>query len=89
MDKIVIYCHGFGKNKERIDDHYELLEEYGIGMIGFDFPHHREDKTVLLDNVRSFVKSNKLKINIVVGEIHEMPNHLYLINNELIRLLNN
>lgn len=45
MNQIVIYCHGFGENKQRIEQHAEVLAAYNIGMIGFDFPCHGEDIT--------------------------------------------
>ena len=45
MKKIVIYCHGFGESKERINQHYEILNKNNIGIISFDFPCHGEDKS--------------------------------------------
>lgn len=43
--KVVIYCHGFGESKERINQHYEVLNSNGIGIVSFDFPCHGEDKS--------------------------------------------
>ena len=45
MNKIVIYCHGFGENRERIIQHYEVLNDNNIGIISFDFPCHGDDKS--------------------------------------------
>lgn len=44
MNSIVIYCHGFGENKDRIKQHYEILNSNNIGIISFDFPCHGDDK---------------------------------------------
>jgi hypothetical protein len=43
--KIVIYCHGFGESKERINQHYEVLNNGGMGIVSFDFPCHGEDES--------------------------------------------
>lgn len=45
MNKIIIYCHGFGENKSRIEQHNEELNKNNIGIICFDFPCHGEDKS--------------------------------------------
>ena len=45
MNSIVIYCHGYGENKDRINQHADTLNEHNIGIISFDFPTHGEDKT--------------------------------------------
>ena len=45
MKSIVIYCHGFGESKERINKHASILNKHNIGIISFDFPTHGEDKT--------------------------------------------
>ena len=44
--KIVIYCHGFGESKERINQHNNELNGIGIGIVSFDFPCHGEDKSL-------------------------------------------
>ena len=41
--KIVIYCHGFGESKDRINQHFEILNRNQIGIVSFDFPCHGED----------------------------------------------
>ena len=46
VSKIVIYCHGFGESKDRINQHYEVLNNNGIGIVSFDFPCHGEDKSL-------------------------------------------
>ena len=43
--KIVIYCHGFGESKDRINQHFEVLNSNQIGIVSFDFPCHGEDKS--------------------------------------------
>lgn len=45
LNKIIIYCHGFGENKDRINQHNEILNQNNIGIISFDFPCHGEDKS--------------------------------------------
>ena len=45
MKSIVIYCHGFGDNKNRIYQHDKILNENNIGIISFDMPCHGEDDT--------------------------------------------
>lgn len=45
VNKIVIYCHGFGESKERINQHYDVLNNNRIGIVSFDFPCHGEDKS--------------------------------------------
>lgn len=49
MQGIVIYCHGYGDNKERIYQHDSVLNNNGYGIISFDFPCHGEDKTDCID----------------------------------------
>ena len=46
VNKIVVYCHGFGESKERINQHCEVLNNNGIGIVSFDFPCHGEDKSL-------------------------------------------
>lgn len=43
VKKILVYCHGFGESKDRINQHFEVLRSYGIGIVSFDFPCHGED----------------------------------------------
>ena len=61
MKKIAIYCHGFGENKDRINQHYEILNNNNIGIISFDFPCHGEDKQensyFTLDNCINYLDS--------------------------------
>jgi len=45
MKSIVIYCHGFGDNKDRIYQHDKILNDNNIGIISFDLPCHGEDDT--------------------------------------------
>ena len=49
MKSMVIYCHGYGDNKERINQHADILNKNKIGIISFDFPTHGEDKTKFED----------------------------------------
>lgn len=60
LRKIVIYCHGFGESKDRIQEHAHLLNQNNIGIIGFDFPCHGEDKNsdhyYNLNNSLSYLK---------------------------------
>ncbi len=45
MEKIVIYCHGLGSNKNWASRFYKNLIQHNIGIIAFDFPGHGADKT--------------------------------------------
>ena len=45
IEKIVIYCHGLGSNKNWIVRFYEELLKFNIGVVSFDFPGHGEDTT--------------------------------------------
>ena len=60
MKSIVIYCHGFGDNKDRIYQHDKILNDNNIGIISFDLPCNGEDNTPYdkfnLDNCISYLK---------------------------------
>lgn len=60
MRSIVIYCHGFGDNKDRIYQHDKILNDNNIGIISFDLPCHGEDDTTYdkfnLDNCLNYLK---------------------------------
>lgn len=45
MKNIILYCHGFGKNKDRIYQLVDILSHNNIGIISFDFPCHGDDLT--------------------------------------------
>lgn len=72
MDKIVIYCHGFGENKESIyKNHVEILNQNNIGVIAFDFPAHGEDKC----KYQELNATNSLEyLNIVYNYLYEKYN---------------
>lgn len=68
-EKIIIYCHGLGSNKNWAIRFYNQLLENNIGLFAFDFPGHGEDKTefskfdlslcmVYLNQVIKYVKKN-------------------------------
>ena len=63
MKKIIIYCHGLGENKDRINQHDEILNKNNIGIISFDFPCHGEDKS---DDIEFSLKSSIQYLNDVV-----------------------
>lgn len=74
--KIVIYCHGFGENKERINQHYNELNSIDVGIVSFDFPCHGEDKSDdfdfnlincldYLNRVINFVKEYSVPISLM------------------------
>ena len=44
-EKVIIYCHGLGSKKEKINRLKDKLLENNIGVVAFDFPGHGEDKT--------------------------------------------
>lgn len=60
MKSIVIYCHGFFDNKDRIYQHDKILNDNNIGIISFDLPCHGEDDTPYdkfnLDNCINYLK---------------------------------
>ncbi len=56
MNKIVIYCHGFGENKERINQHNLILSNNKIGIVTFDLPCHGED----MSNDNCFTLTNSV-----------------------------
>ena len=78
MNQIIIYCHGFGDNKDRIYQHADILNINNIGIISFDFPCHGEDLTNYKDftyklgidyieSVVNYIKDNypNIKISII------------------------
>ncbi len=75
MESIVIYCHGFGENKDRIYQHSDILNSKKIGIISFDFPTHGEDNVnyedftielglKYIDEIVNYIKINYPKIPI-------------------------
>ena len=64
--KIVIYCHGFGESKDRINQHFEILNRNQIGIVSFDFPCHGED----MSDDSCFNLSNSLDyLDKVIGSV--------------------
>ena len=49
LEKIIIYCHGLGSNKEMSQRFSDKLVKNNIGLIAFDFPGHGEDNTDFKD----------------------------------------
>ena len=75
MTQIIIYCHGFGENKERIVQYANILNNNNIGIISFDFPCHGDDTTSYqiinynlcynyIDSVVNYIKNNYPSIKI-------------------------
>lgn len=48
-EKVVIYCHGLGNNREQYKRFYKELYKNNISMVSFDLPAHGEDKTEFKD----------------------------------------
>ncbi len=44
-EKVIIYCHGLGSNKNQYKRFYKKFYKNNISMISFDLPAHGEDKT--------------------------------------------
>ena len=63
MKNIIVYCHGFGENKEMIYQHAEILNSNNTGIISFDFPCHGDDK---LDDSHFNLTNCILYLNIVI-----------------------
>lgn len=93
MKSIVIYCHGFGDNKDRIYQHDKVLNENGIGIISFDFPTFGEDNTDYSDfnielcleylkNIVDRVNTYNVPINIVGSSFGGYIALLYINNNK-------
>lgn len=73
LDKIVIHCHGFGENKDRLFQHNELLNDNNIGIISFDFPCHGDD----LSNDSDFnLKMSILYLNKVISFVKNKYNNI-------------
>ena len=45
LERIVIYCHGLGSNKNLVNRFSKALLNNNVGVISFDFPGHGDDKT--------------------------------------------
>ena len=45
LEKIVIYCHWLGSNKNLVNRFSKDLINNNIGVVSFDFPGHGDDKT--------------------------------------------
>lgn len=77
MKKICVYCHGFGESKERIIQHYEILNSHNVGIMSFDLPCHGEDLTKYSDitikkcldyinEVLKYIKEKYKDINVIL-----------------------
>lgn len=75
MKNIILYCHGFGENKNRIYQHVDILSHNNIGIISFDFPCHGDDLTpykdfnyelgyYYIDSIINYLKEKYPNINI-------------------------
>ena len=67
-EKVIIYCHGLGSNKNQYKRFYKKFYKNNISMISFDLPAHGEDKTefknftlkesiTYIDNVIKYAKA--------------------------------
>ena len=45
LERIVIYCHGLGSNKNLVNRFSKDLLNNNVGVVSFDFPGHGDDKT--------------------------------------------
>ncbi len=45
LEKIAIYCHGLGSNKNLVNRFSKDLLNNNVGVVSFDFPGHGDDKT--------------------------------------------
>lgn len=80
MKEIIIYCHGYGANKDHCIKYIELLNKNKIGVISFDFPCHGDDQTLYqdvtidmcleyIDTIYNFILHNNPNIPIsIVGK---------------------
>lgn len=77
IDKIVIYCHGLGSNKNWVLRFYDKLLENNIGIIAFDFPGHGQDETNFKEFDLSKCLSYLEKVIFYVKNEYKTPIYLF------------
>lgn len=77
IEKIVIYCHGLGSNKNWIVRFYEELLKFNIGVVSFDFPGHGEDTTDFSSFDLSLCISYLEKVIQYIKEKYHVPISLF------------
>ena len=74
LEKIVIYCHGLGSNKNLVNRFSKDLLNNNIGVVSFDFPGHGNDKTpfslfnlsLCIEYLEEVIKYIKNKYNVPI-----------------------
>ena len=74
LERIVIYCHGLGSNKNLVNRFSKALLNNNVGVISFDFPGHGDDKTdfslfnlsLCIEYLKEVIKSTKDKYNVPI-----------------------
>ena len=74
LEKIVIYCHGLGSNKNLVNRFSKDLLNNNIGVLSFDFPGHGDDKTpfslfnlsLCIEYLEEVIKYIKNKYNVPI-----------------------
>lgn len=74
LEKIVIYCHGLGSNKNLVNRFSKDLLNNNIGVVSFDFPGHGDDKTpfslfnlsLCIEYLEEVIKYIKNKYNVPI-----------------------
>ena len=74
LEKIVIYCHGLGSNKNLVNRFSKDLLNNNISVVSFDFPGHGDDKTpfslfnlsLCIEYLEEVIKYIKNKYNVPI-----------------------
>ena len=74
LEKIVIYCHGLGSNKNLVNRFSKDLLNNNIGVVSSDFPGHGDDKTpfslfnlsLCIEYLEEVIKYIKNKYNVPI-----------------------
>ena len=74
LEKIVIYCHGLGSNKNLVNRFSKDLLNNNIGVVSFDFPGHGDDQTpfslfnlsLCIEYLEEVIKYIKNKYNVPI-----------------------
>lgn len=77
IDKIVIYCHGLGSNKNLILRFYDKLLDNNIGIVAFDFPGHGQDETDFKEFDLNKCISYLEKVIFYVKNEYQVPIYLF------------
>ena len=74
LERIVIYCHELGSNKNLVNRFSKDLLNNDVGVVSFDFPGHGNDKTdfslftlrLCMEYLEKVIKYTKDKYNVPI-----------------------